>query len=169
MAKDNANIIAKDKIISAYFEKLVSSKMDPKDSSNWIVNDLLALFNADSVDFNPDKVPIESLKVLMEYTNSGKISRLSAKEVLGEIYKNNRNPQDIIKEKNLIQVSDENSLVPVIKKVIENNPSVVEQYKKGKTSVVGFFVGNVMKETKGKADPKIVGDLAKKILDGEIE
>jgi aspartyl-tRNA(Asn)/glutamyl-tRNA(Gln) amidotransferase subunit B len=169
LAKDNANIIAKDKIISAYFEKLVSSKMDPKDSSNWIVNDLLALFNADSVDFNPDKVPIESLKVLMEYTNSGKISRLSAKEVLGEIYKNNRNPQDIIKEKNLIQVSDENSLVPVIKKVIENNPSVVEQYKKGKTSVVGFFVGNVMKETKGKADPKIVGDLAKKILDGEIE
>ncbi|MCL4408418.1 MAG: Asp-tRNA(Asn)/Glu-tRNA(Gln) amidotransferase subunit GatB [Thermotogae bacterium] len=169
LAKDNANIIAKDKIISAYFEKLVSSKMDPKDSSNWIVNDLLALFNADSVDFNPDKVPIESLKVLMEYTNSGKISRLSAKEILGEIYKNNNNPQDIIKEKNLIQVSDENSLVPVIKKVIENNPSVVEQYKKGKTSVVGFFVGNVMKETKGKADPKVVGDLAKKILDGEIK
>ncbi len=143
--------------------------MDPKDSSNWIVNDLLALFNADSVDFNPDKVPIESLKVLMEYTNSGKISRLSAKEVLSEIYKNNKNPQDIIKEKNLIQVSDENSLVPVIKKVIENNPSVVEQYKKGKTSVIGFFVGNVMKETKGKADPKVVGDLAKKILDGEIK
>jgi aspartyl-tRNA(Asn)/glutamyl-tRNA(Gln) amidotransferase subunit B len=68
---------------------------------------------------------------------------------------------------NLLQISNEDALVPVAKAVIDENPSVVEQYRNGKSSVIGFFVGNVMKKTKGKADPKIVGDLVKRLLDGE--
>lgn len=164
----NAKIISKDKVLASYFEKAISIGIDPRDCANWIVNDLLGLFNADSAEFRPNKVPTETLKILIDYTNSGKISRLSAKDVLTEIYKSGKDPLDIIKERNLLQVSDEDSLIPVIKKVIGGNPSVVEQYKKGKTSVVGFFVGNVIKETKGKADPKVVGELVKKVLDGKI-
>ncbi len=164
----NAKIISKSRDLATYFENTISVGVDPKDGANWIVNDLLSLFNADSAEFDPGKVPVNALKILIDYTNSSKISRLSAKEVMSEVYKSGRNPVDIIKERNLIQVSDEESLIPVIKKVIEGNPAVVDQYRKGKTSVVGFFVGNVMKETKGKADPKVVGELVKKVLEGKV-
>ncbi len=168
VAGDNAKILSKDKALCAYFESAISEGMDPNDASNWIVNEVIALFNADSEEFSSDRIEIKHLKKIVDYTNSSKISRLSAKEVISEVYKTGRDPERIIKERNLIQVSDEGSLIPAVKEAIEENPSVVENYRKGKTSVLGFFVGAVMKKTKGKADPKVVGELAKKILDGEI-
>ncbi len=169
ISKDNAQILSNDRFLSKYFEEAISSGISPADAINWIVNDLLSLFNADSKEFNPQKIPVAYLKILIDYTNTSKISRLSAKDVLSEIYKSGKDPERIIKDKNLIQISNGDLLIPVIKAVIEENNSVAEQYHSGKTSVIGFFVGNVMKRTKGKADPKAVGDLVKKILDGEIK
>ncbi len=165
--KEDAKILAKDANLSSYFESLIENGISAKDAANWIVNDVLALFNADGKDFEAEKIPVKSLKTLIDYTNSSKISRLSAKEVLFSVYKEGKDPEKVIKEKNLLQVSNEDELVEIVKKVISENPKTVEKYKNGKTSVVGFFVGAVMKETKGKADPKVVGKLAKELLDGE--
>jgi aspartyl-tRNA(Asn)/glutamyl-tRNA(Gln) amidotransferase subunit B len=167
ISHDNAVVLSKDKKLSSYFENAVSKGIDPRDASNWIVNDLLSLFNADSEEFDPEKIPLDHLKLLIDYTNSSKISRLSAREVLAGMYKSGKDPKTLIEEMNLLQISNEDALVPVAKAVIDENPSVVEQYRNGKSSVIGFFVGNVMKKTKGKADPKIVGDLVKRLLDGE--
>ncbi len=164
---ENAQLLAKDKEISKYFENAIKIGISPKDASNWIVNEVMALFNADSSEFDSKKIPLTHLKKIVEYTNSSKISRLAAKEIMAEVYKSGKDPDTIVKEKNLLQVSDESSLVPIVKEVISENAKVVEQYRKGKTTVIGFFVGAVMKKTKGKADPKLVGKLAKEILDGE--
>ncbi len=164
---EDAKILAKDTKLSEYFESLIEAGVSPKDAANWIVNDVLGLFNAEGKDFDPKKISIESLKTVIDYTNSSKISRLSAKEVLTIVYKEGKNPEKVVKERNLLQVSDESELVEIVKTVIEENPATVEKYKNGKTSVIGFFVGAVMKKTKGKADPKVVGKLAKKLLDGD--
>lgn len=166
---ENAKILSKDKELSRYFEDAIKIGISAKDASNWIVNEIIALFNADSREFNSKKIPLAYLKKIVDYTNSSKISRLAAKEIIAEVYKTGEDPDVIVKKKNLLQVSDENSLTPIVKEVIFENPNVIEQYKKGKTSVVGFFVGAVMKKTNGKADPKLAGKLVKKVLDGEIK
>ncbi len=167
--KENAKILSKDKGLSKYFEDATEIGISPKDASNWIVNEVMSLFNANSAEFDPEKVPLTYLKKIIDYTNSTKISRLAAKEVIDEVYKTGEDPDTIVKKRNLLQMSDEDSLVPLVREAIAENPKVVEQYRKGKGSVVGFFVGAVMKKTNGKADPKLAGKLAKKLLDGEIE
>lgn len=167
ISRENAKILSKEVILSNYFEELVRTGINPKDASNWIVNEVLGLFNLDGVEFSAEKIPVEYLKEIINYTNSSKISRLAAKEVLAEVYKNGKTPEEIVKEKNLLQVSDEDELISIVKEVIDENPDTVQKYKNGKTSVVGFFVGGVMKKTRGKADPKVVGKLVKRLLDGE--
>ncbi len=167
VTRDNAKILAKDKTLSKYFENAVASGLSAKDTSNWIVNEVLALFNSDSTEFNHERISIDNLKKIMDYTNSSKISRLVAKEVMAEVYKSGKDPDTIVRGKNLLQVSNENELISVVKEVIAENPDTVAKYKSGKTSVLGFFVGGVMKKTKGKADPKIVGKLIKQLLDDE--
>ncbi len=165
--EENAKILSKEPELSEYFEEVVKAGVSAKDASNWIVNEVLGLFNADGLEFKGEKVPIKHLKKIIEYTNTSKISRLAAKEVLAEVYKSGKDPDEIVKERNLLQVSNEDELIAVVKEVIEENPDTVQKYKNGKTSVVGFFVGGVMKKTKGKADPKVVGKLVKQLLDGE--
>lgn len=167
IARDNAKILAKEKALSQYFENIVTAGLSAKDASNWIVNEVLALFNAKSNEFDPERISVNNLKKIVDYTSSSKISRLAAKEILTEVYKSGKDPDTIVKEKNLLQVSNENELISVVKEVIAENPDTVAKYKSGKTSVLGFFVGGVMKKTKGKADPKVVGKLAKQLLDGE--
>jgi aspartyl-tRNA(Asn)/glutamyl-tRNA(Gln) amidotransferase subunit B len=102
------------------------------------------------------------LKMIQEGTISGKI----AKDVFEEVYQTGERPAKIVKEKGWIQILDGAEIVRVIERVMESNPKLVEDYRKGKERLFGFFVGEVMKETKGKANPKLVNELLRKKLKG---
>jgi aspartyl-tRNA(Asn)/glutamyl-tRNA(Gln) amidotransferase subunit B len=105
----------------------------------------------------------EMLSMIQEGTISGKI----AKDVLEEMYRTGEYPVDIVKEKGWIQIQDQGEIEQVIERVMEANPKQVEDYRKGKEKIFGFIVGEIMKQTKGKANPKLVNELLRKKLKGE--
>lgn len=137
-----------------------------KDVTNWINTELKAYQKTHKVSFadllaKPEHIAEISI-LLVEKKISGKI----AKNVLAEVLETGKSPKTIVKEKELVQVSDEGEIQVVCQKVLDANPSQVGQYKKGKEGLLGFFVGQVMKETKGKANPKVVNDVLLKLLKG---
>lgn len=104
--------------------------------------------------FNP-----EQLAQLIKLINAGTISNNIGKKVLDDMFKSGKNPKDIVEEKGLVQNNDEGAILEVVKNIIENNPQSIEDFKNGKKRALGFLVGLVMKETKGKANPQIVNKL----------
>ena len=136
----------------------------PKAFCNWITNDLLREVKDRKLDINNLLIKPKQLASLVEIIEKGTISSTIAKEVFSEMIQTGKEPQKIIEEKGMAQISDEGLIESVIDKVIAGNPGVIEDYKKGKKNALAFLVGQVMKETKGKANPKIVNEmLVKKV------
>ena len=106
------------------------------------------------------------LAALMALVTQGAISSKQSKEVLDELYATGKDPAQIVEQKGLKQMSDSGALESIIQAIVAQNPAQVQQYRKGKTKVIGFFVGKVMAETKGQANPNLVSDLLKKTLEG---
>ena len=144
-----------------YFEECVKKFPNPKQVSNWVMGSLMGILNA--LDKSITESPISSgnlaqlLKLIDEKVISGKI----AKTVFDEMAQTGRPPKEIVEEKGLVQVTDESAIKEVVLKVLKRCPKEIEDYKHGKTKLFGFFVGQVMKETKGKANPKIVNEILK--------
>ena len=163
----DAEILTSAKSMANYFEECVSFFPDPKTVSNWMMGDLLRELKRDEREM--DRCPVtpkhlaEMLSMIREGTISGKI----AKDVFEEMYRTGEYPTDIVKEKGWIQIQDEGEIEQAIQRAMEANPKQVEDYRKGKDKIFGFFVGEVMKQTKGKANPKLVNELLKKKLKGE--
>jgi len=126
----------------------------------------MRFLNEDKLDIRQCPIKAESLADMIKLIDEGTISGKMAKEVVENMYKTGKPPQDIIKEKGLVQITDEGELVKTITAIIEKNQAQVVEYRGGKEKVFGFFVGQVMKATKGKANPQLVNELLKKMLTG---
>jgi aspartyl-tRNA(Asn)/glutamyl-tRNA(Gln) amidotransferase subunit B len=137
---------------------------NPKQVCNWVMGELLGLLNTEGKTINESPVSTRDLAELLRLIDDGVISGKIAKTIFEEMAQTGKAPEKIVKEKGLVQVTDVSAIEKVVSKVLTACPKEVESYKNGKTKLLGFFVGQVMKETKGKANPKIVNDILKKRL-----
>ena len=153
----DSNIIVSSKYLSDFFEVATKVCNNPKSVSNWIMTDIIRVQNEEAV----EKMPFspEQLGQLIVLIDKGTISSSIAKKVFEELLKQPRNPEEIIKEKGWIQISDEGEIKEIVKKILEDNPGSITDYKAGKDRALGFLVGQAMKATKGKANPQLLNKL----------
>ena len=158
-----ANILVSDIDTSKYFED-VSKNSDVKLATNWITGELFALLNNKSIEITESPITSENLAKLINLIKDGTISGKIAKTVFEIMADSGKDPKKIVEEKGLKQQSDPKELEKIIDKVISDNPKNVEAYKSGKDKLFGFFVGQVMKQSNGKANPQLVNEILKKKL-----
>ena len=159
----DANIIVSDKATSEYFEDVVKNR-NPKLVTTWVTGELFSILNKKNLIIEDSPITSKQLGELIDNIENGKISNRQAKEVLEEMCESGKGALDIIDEKGLSQISDENEIESLVDNVLNSYPENVKKYKNGKDKLFGFFVGEAMKLSKGKANPKIVNDLIKKKL-----
>jgi len=159
----DANIIVSDKATSEYFEDVVKNR-SPKLVTTWVTGELFSILNKKNLIIEDSPITSKQLGELIDNIENGKISNRQAKEVLEEMCESGKGALEIIDEKGLSQISDENEIESLVDNVLNSNPENVKKYKNGKDKLFGFFVGEAMKLSKGKANPKIVNDLIKKKL-----
>ncbi len=162
--ESEAKIISSSKTMANMFEAASSKTDDAKLVSKWLVGDISALLNKDNIDIDESNLSAENFGILIERISDGTISGKIAKSVLEEVWETASDVDEIIQSKGLVQIQDESLLENIAKKVIESNPDQVSAYKAGKDKLFGFFVGQIMKETQGKANPKAVNEILKDLL-----
>lgn len=150
-----------------FFDESVKLYNDAKILANWMMGDLNRLLNNANIEINDSKISPLDFTDLLLLIDKGEISGKMAKDVLEEMFTSGNNPKDIVKKKGIAQISDEDTLISIITEIIANNPKVVEDFKEGKDKALGFFVGQVMKATKGQANPAIVNKLLRESLSRE--
>lgn len=160
----DSDLITSSKAMADYFEECLRLYPKPKIVSNWIMGELMRLLNQDNKEIEECPVRPEHLADMLRLIDKKVISGKIAKTVFEEIYRTGKDATAIVKEKGLIQISDEEELLKVINKVIEENPGQVSEYRSGKEKLFGFFVGQVMRLTEGRANPSMVNELLKKKL-----
>ena len=146
------------------FEGACAKTDDSKLVANWLVGDISALLNKENIDIDESNLTSENFATLIERISDKTISGKIAKSVLEEIWETGSDVDDIIESKGLVQIQDESLLETIAQTVIDNNPSQVDAFKGGKDKLFGFFVGQVMKNSNGKANPKLVNEILKKKL-----
>ena len=137
-----------------------------KEVANWIIGPVTRYLNEHNITISETKITPQHLVSLITYVHEGIINQNTAKNILPEILETGKSPQDIVKEKELIQVTDEEEISKAVDKILKENQKVVDDFKKGKTAAISFLMGQVMKLTKGKASPKIVNELLNQKLIG---
>ena len=159
LSEKDANIITASKYLSDLFESAIKVCNNPKAVNNWIISDISRILN--ETETEPIAIPFDGnqLGKLVILIDKGTISSSIGKKVLTELFENPRDPEDIIKEKGWIQISDEGAIKEVVLKIIEANPQSVADFKAGKDRALGFLVGQAMKETKGKANPQMLNKM----------
>ena len=160
----DAGVLTSSRALAEYYEKTVQLSKKPKAASNWIMGDLLRFLNEDKRDIKNSPVTPEAIAEMINLIEDGTISGKMAKEIFEGMYRSSKSPRAIIEEKGLVQITDEDALKKAIEEVMTANPEQVEGYRNGKEKLFGFFVGQVMKATKGKANPALVNELLKKML-----
>ncbi|MDP3297846.1 MAG: Asp-tRNA(Asn)/Glu-tRNA(Gln) amidotransferase subunit GatB [Thermodesulfovibrionia bacterium] len=163
----DADLLISERAMAEWFEQAVKLGADPKIVSNWMMGELTKLLNEENKQIEECMLKPEHLVGLLELINKGIISGKIAKTVFEEMYKTGKNADTIVKEKGLVQISDEADIEKAVDEVLEKNHEEVERFKAGDEKLMGFFVGQIMKATKGKANPKIVNELLKKKLGKE--
>jgi aspartyl-tRNA(Asn)/glutamyl-tRNA(Gln) amidotransferase subunit B len=164
----DADVLTSDKSLAHYFEVVASAyKGEAKKASNWIMVELLRLLNEFNIGVVKSPVSAPELSALLNAVHEGRISGKQAKDVFIKMFDEKKGADAVIREMGLVQISDSGALEEVAKKILEANPTQVEQYRSGKDRVFGFFVGLMMKETKGQANPQVANDIMKKILDNK--
>lgn len=164
LSRYDATILVRDKNIALYFEECLKN-CDPKLASNWITGIILSHLNKYDLTINDIYITPSMLSSLINLVSTGEISIKQGKEVLYEALDSNKDPLTIVKEKGIKQMSNNDELKNIVKSVVDNYPEVVSQYKSGITKVIDYLVGQVMKQTKGQANP----DLTMKLMKEEIE
>jgi len=142
-----------------FFDECVKEYSDAKTVSNWMMGDFTRLLNQNNIEITDSQVKPQSLVKMLKLIDDGTISGKIAKTVFEEMFVTGKSPEEIIKEKGLVQISDEDTLNKMIDEVISNNPKVVEDYRNGKGKAMGFLVGQIMKITKGQANPAMVNKM----------
>jgi aspartyl-tRNA(Asn)/glutamyl-tRNA(Gln) amidotransferase subunit B len=160
----DAGLLTSDRELADYFEACVLRFPQPKQVSNWVMGSLLGLLNAQDKAIAESPVSPENLARLLALIEEGVISGKIAKTVFDDMAQTGKPAKQIVEEKGLIQITDTAAIDDVVVKIISNNPKEVAAYQNGKTKLLGFFVGQVMRETRGKANPKLVNEILKRKL-----
>lgn len=155
----DADILTSTKSIADFFEESLTYSKDAKAIANWIMGDLLAYLNQQNLTINESKITSKNFGEMLNLIENGTISGKIAKMVFKEIIETGKSPTVIVEEQGLVQISDESEIEGIINQILDNNQQSVEDYRNGKQQALGFLVGQVMKETKGKANPQIVNKL----------
>jgi aspartyl-tRNA(Asn)/glutamyl-tRNA(Gln) amidotransferase subunit B len=160
----DAQVLTAERATSEYFEQVVAASGDARAAANWVMGDLAALLKSADKSIAESPVSAEHLGSLIRLINDGKISGKIAKDLLPKMAETGESPEVLVEREGLAQIRDEGALVKIIEEVIAANPKQLEQYRSGKTTVIGFFVGQVMKASRGQADPAAVQRLLKERL-----
>jgi aspartyl-tRNA(Asn)/glutamyl-tRNA(Gln) amidotransferase subunit B len=160
----DAGVLTATRALAEYYEQAARVSGDPKSTANWVITDLLGLLKAAGKDIAGSPVKPEHLGELVALTAKGEISTKLAKEILPKMLDSGDPPQAIIDREGLRQISDTGALAKIVDDVVAANPKQAEQYRGGKSTVIAFFVGQVMKATRGQANPAAVNELLKKAL-----
>jgi len=164
LTEKEVEILIGDKALATFFEKVVDLGITPKMAANWILGDILRILNDRKIVSEDMPIEAESFAKLLKIVEEGKISNNVGREVLDEIFDENKDPMKVIEEKGLMQISGTDELEKIVADVIASNPQSVEDFKAGKTQSAGFLMGQVMKLSKGKANPKVAKELVDKKL-----
>ena len=165
LSEYDADLLAADKDLANFFEALVKVSNSPKLSANWIMGELSAELNKENLSINESKITSNQLGQLILRIEDGTISGKIAKEIFEKLWSSDNEVDEIIQSEGLEQVTDDKEIESIIDEVINNNPKQLEQYRSGKDRLFGFFVGQVMKASQGKANPKQVNDILRKKLE----
>ncbi|WDN89340.1 aspartyl-tRNA(Asn)/glutamyl-tRNA(Gln) amidotransferase subunit B [Desulfosarcina sp. BuS5] len=160
----DAEVLTSSRDMADYFDECVKLFNQPKQIGNWIMGSLLGLLNADNKTISESTVSPHHLTGMLKLIDKGLISGKIAKKVFDEMAKTGKQPKQIVEEKGLVQVTDRSEIENIVVKIVSDNPKEAEAYKNGKTKILGFFVGQIMKETRGKANPQIVNEILKEKL-----
>ena len=163
LTNEEASLLTSSRDLSEYFEQCLKTYGNPKQLSNWITTELLRELDNDE-EIKDFPVTPEMLSELLKLADDGVINRKIAKEIFPEMISSGATAAEIIKTKGIEQISDSSEIEEIVKGIIEAHPGEVERYKAGDEKLMGFFVGQVMKETKGKANPKLVNETIKKLI-----
>jgi len=164
LPEHDSKVISGNQNLSRIFDEVIKHHNKPKDVSNWIIGELLAVSKDLDINDTDINIDVAKLTVIIKMVDEGKINRSVGKKVLIEVFKGNIDPEVYINENSLIMVSDTGLLDSAIKEVLTENEKSVSEYKNGSQKVFGFLVGQVMKKTKGQADPRSVNELLQKAL-----
>ena len=162
----DAGLLTSSKAMGDFFEAAVGEGADPKAVSNWMMGELSAYLNAQSIEIEEVLVAPAQLAAMIGMMDGGVISGKIAKSVFEEMLSTGKEPADIVRERGTTQISDGDELARVIGEVIEENPGSVEDYRGGKEKAMGFLVGRVMRKTRGRANPQLVNELLRRSLEG---
>ena len=162
----DAGVVTSSRPLADYFEACVKLFGQPKTVSNWVMGELLRELNNSGTPVAASPVSPERFVNLLKLVDNGTISLKVARDLFPELYASGKSPEQLVQEKGLTQVSDEGALEKIIDDVMAKNPAQLAQYRSGKDQVLGFFVGQVMKASGGKANPGKVNELLKKKLAG---
>lgn len=155
----DAGVLTMTKEMADFFEATVSAGADAKQASNWLMGEVSAYLNAEQKELSEVALTPAGLAGMIKLIENGTISSKIAKTVFKELIENGGEAEQIVKEKGLVQISDEGALLKVVTEVLDNNPQSIEDFKNGKAKAMGFLVGQLMKATKGQANPQIVNKL----------
>ena len=161
----DAELLAANKDLADFFEDVNAVSKSPKLSANWIMGELSAELNNENLTIRESKVSSNKLGQLILRIEDGTISGKIAKEIFEKLWSSDNEVDEIIQNEGLEQVTDDKEIESIIDEVINNNPEQLEQYRSGKDRLFGFFVGQVMKASQGKANPKQVNDILRKKLE----
>ena len=161
----DATIIVKEKAISDYYEETIKLGANPKMASNWLTTMLLGYINKEYLSIDDVYLKPDMLVELINMINNKEISSKQAKDVFYECLKANKRPKDIVKEQGMTQLADDTSIRNIVNEVLDEQPDAINKYKAGRTNLLDFLVGQVMKKTRGQANPA----MASSIMKEEIE
>ncbi|WP_373535049.1 Asp-tRNA(Asn)/Glu-tRNA(Gln) amidotransferase subunit GatB [Microcoleus sp.] len=162
----DARVLTDDKAVAEYFEKTIAAGAVAKQAANWVMGDITAYLKNEKLAIAEIPFQPQDLTELLALIDAGTISGKIAKDILPELLANGGSPTKLVESKGLIQISDTGAIDRAIDAVLAANPKELEQYRAGKTKLLGFFVGKVMKETGGRADPKLTNELLATKLNG---
>ena len=160
----DAEILTSSKKTASFFEKANAICNNPKAVSNWIMGDFARMLNEKEIEIDESKVTEENLASLIMLIDKGTISSKIAKQIFEEMFETGEDAKTIVEKRGLVQISDEGAIKEICQRVVDANPQSIIDYKAGKDRAIGFLVGQIMKETKGKANPQIVNKLLLEII-----
>ena len=164
LSSEDAVFMTNDKATADYFEAAVDAGADPKACVNWLMGEFASQLSTDGIEIAKAPVSAENLAALLKLISKGTISGKIAKKVFATRWKEGGNPEEIVKAQGLVQISDTAELSKLVDEVVGKNPKAVEDFKAGKKKAVGALVGQIMKATKGKANPRVINELLNKKL-----
>lgn len=164
LSEYDANVIVEQMGLALFFDKVLELGATPKIAVNFIMGEIAAYLKEDHIEITDTKLTPENLAELISLIEKGTISNNIGKQIIIEMMKDGTKASAIVEKKGLSQITDEGAIKEIVQKIIDANPAQVQAYKNGKTNLLGFFVGQVMKETKGRANPKTVNELLREII-----